>query len=391
MKRLLVFVVTIFISGATFAQRGYVFTQFNCVPGTCEDTGALASNSISTVVYDVKCSHGGQVNQAWGGQVLVEVLNCSVPHKPHSLVERRSVDVLDDFGVPYPSDYSTQTGELFNAAGETVLYSSFDTSCDGGTTGVTQFGFHPCPRTAWAACGISESEYYAGQAECRSREDQWSWIWDDGSCSCQVYGSPIVIDTSGDGFQLSNAASGVSFDLTGSGHAKQVAWTAPGPDDAFLVLDRDANGTIDNGKEMFGNYTPQPPSPTPNGFLALAEYDKAETGGNGDGTIDNRDTVSTRLRLWRDLNHNGMSEPGELFELPVLGVYSISLEFRESRRTDDFGNVFRYRSKVNEHMGSAVGTWAYDVFFAPAASNTSSSKLRGPLMQVRSTAVAPTR
>jgi len=171
-----------------------------------------------------------------------------------------------------------------------------------------------------------------------------------------------LIDVAGNGFALTAKAGGVIFPIGPGDAVYQVSWTAAGSDDAWLALDRNGNGRIDNGTELFGNHTPQSvrPGEPKNGFLALMTYDWPANGGNGDSVIDSNDSVYNVLLLWQDENHDGLSQPSELHSLKSRGIKSVSLDYRESKRRDKFGNGFQFRAKVE--TDATPENWAFDVF-----------------------------
>ncbi|MFZ5997812.1 MAG: hypothetical protein ACOYW7_10030 [Nitrospirota bacterium] len=154
--------------------------------------------------------------------------------------------------------------------------------------------------------------------------------------------SPIVLDLDRDGVETTNVKDGAYFDHDGNGFAEQTGWA--GADDGILVMDKNGNGTIDDGKELFGNETLlSDGTKASNGFQALAELD-----GNSDGKIDSNDAAFAQLKVWQDINGDGYSTSGELKSLSELGIQSINTGYTNSTTVDAQGN---------EHKQIGSFTW----------------------------------
>jgi len=183
--------------------------------------------------------------------------------------------------------------------------------------------------------------------------------WELGCSEDLQWDTPLLVSTTDQPIHLTDAANGVLFDLNGDGLRERVSWTRPGADDAWLALDRDGDGLITSGKELFGSATAQPGVPSPNGFLALAQFDLPENGGNNDGRIDAQDAIWPSLRLWTDRNHDGVSQVEELVAARDI-LTAVSLDFRLRARRDQYGNIYRYSSKI-WFNGPSLG-WITDVY-----------------------------
>lgn len=167
---------------------------------------------------------------------------------------------------------------------------------------------------------------------------------------------PLIIDLDGDGIETVGTNSGVLFDHNADGIASGTGWV--GNDDGFLVLDRDGNGTIDSGRELFGDNTVLPDGQTAaHGFEALAALDS-----NRDGQISAADSAFANLRVWRDVNQDGVSQTDELFTLQQLGISGISLAATETNTRQSNGNVIQFGSTVSFADGSsaAIGALGFD-------------------------------
>ncbi|MHB8765653.1 MAG: hypothetical protein ACYDA8_15145 [Deferrisomatales bacterium] len=145
--------------------------------------------------------------------------------------------------------------------------------------------------------------------------------------------SPIVLDLDGDGYETTTLVNGTRFDFDLNGFAEQMAWV--NPDDGLLVLDRNGDGLIQHGGELFGDRTVLlDGSPAEHGFQALAELDL-----NEDGKVDEADPFFEHLRVWQDLDHDGVSDPGELRRLADLGIGALATDSTSVREGDGRGNV----------------------------------------------------
>ncbi len=193
---------------------------------------------------------------------------------------------------------------------------------------------------------------HGGMAQGASALDEIISIFDD----AEEIISPIVFDLDGDGVETRNVDAGAHFDHNGNGFRERTGWV--GADDGLLVWDRNDDGRITDGSELFGNRTLLPDGVTAaaNGFAALAAWDA-----NGDGKIDANDPVWANLRIWRDADSDGMGTPAEIAATPPdLGITAINTGYTTAATVDPQGNAHRQIgsfTRSDDSTGAAEDIW----------------------------------
>jgi len=243
-------------------------------------------------------------------------------------------------------------------------------------TNIVPFGCYTATIMAWVADGTNLVENYP-IAKCF--DDPPPSIPGDGYCVTYDYDpgqgayvcntSPILIDTAGKKATYVLSPRGVLFDINADGTPDRINWTLPNSTVAFLALDRNGNGKIDDGRELFGGVTVPG---APNGFSALRKLSGAEFG-YVDATHGGE--LFARLLLWHDRNANGESEPDELSPASAT-LEAIGLGYQLGKDTDTHGNIFAQKSfarlKPEPTNNRAYNTYTaatrefpiYDVSFA---------------------------
>ena len=225
----------------------------------------------------------------------------------------------DDEDLPEAPWETGETGVL-DPEGEGTGTTGGDTGGEMATDGATSTGDTGVTSSSTPPATSGDTEGGTGEGTGTGTDGGTDTDGDDPpECS----GSPLVVRLGDDPISLLAKRAGVRFDLLGDGRAVQTAWVQNG---ALLALDLDGNGRIDGGHELFGDRTRLLDGrKADDGFAALAQYDRAQRGGNGNGVLDAGDAVYAQLVLWEDRNADGHSSSDELQTLAEAGVVEFSL------------------------------------------------------------------
>jgi len=231
----------------------------------------------------------------------------------------RPVRLLDTRDLGTPPESGAPDGGTDAAAANTPRRAGFGLEYDFSATysesETTSFSASGMVRTADGA----EIRFDLGLTVSRSYSESVSFSMRAGD---QRVKDPLILDFGGPSAALSGMR--FDFDLDGDGTKESLPMVGGS---GFLAFDRDANGRIDNGRELFG--------PTSgDGFAELAALDE-----DGNGWIDEADAAWSNLRVWQpDAQGNGQVQT-----LKDAGVGAFYLGQVDTR--------FSIRNAANETLG----------------------------------------
>ena len=360
---------------AAQCDSGEVGTRTQSCEATCSGTDPnqlITCEQVSQVRSVVSCSDSSWKigNGAWASFPINGRAQCGAAAEGTSPICQPTYTVAIYWGISGSNVVFKQSAEDASVSGVGCSWASPETlSYNIATQG--------CCATACqdeVACENEAGRIYDGNDDCRCKEfssqcdqpescihpgpncDVETWYDPDCGC-CKADGSPIIIDLSNSSLRFVSEFEGILFDIFDNGRPVRVSWPSNDETAAYwLALDRDGNGRIDDGGELFGNATRLASgTKAPHGYAALAEFDS-----NRDGLIDGSDPVYDRLVLWRRPLPAGAVQLADEIR-PLRGsVTAISLDIQELPRRDRWGNTFRYRSRVT--LASGESRWSYDVF-----------------------------
>ncbi|WP_456401420.1 calcium-binding protein, partial [Persephonella sp.] len=179
-----------------------------------------------------------------------------------------------------------------------------------------------------------------------------------------IYGDPLVVDLDGDGIEtIGLDSSNAMFDLDGDGFREKTGWVSP--DDGILVIDRNGDGQINDVSEIFGNQQID-------GFTELSQLDS-----NNDGVINQQDEQFNNIKVWQDVDSDGIVDEGELKNLSDVGIKEINLD-NTTTQEDSNGNEITHRgtfvktdgttgelADVNFHMDQTLTAYNGQIKISP--------------------------
>jgi hypothetical protein len=300
-------------------------------------TGNNASSQFGVgrwIMYTVTTSVGFDLCVT---QVKAEAFVVGVAGSAVNKAGRFGATATKQVPVPFDATWITAGTHKFS-----IVLDPFFDYASGGTQSSAQVTYRPEPEPF----PDLEPDTCEGEIDPETGKCIWNYC-------------PIIINMDRRSYKLAGVSDGVLFDLKGNGAMRRIGWTKADSSEAFLALDRNGNGRIDDGTELWGTATPvmEGRATAANGFDALS---LSLGNGGHDNTLDARSELWSRLLLWTDSNHNGMSEPGELAPLANSGIEAIHLDYKFTGRRDASGNWFRQRADLRWTDGTT--SKVYDVW-----------------------------